>query len=170
MVILNGGKTPLLIVDGYNIIGTWDELKTLKKSDMGSARDQLIAVLAAFCPWTWKRIIVVFDGQEFAWDHVDGVEIVFTENRETADTMIERLAAGLTASYTVEVATSDFAEYRAASSVGAAVLSADALRERLDEQRERYRRYLGTPQKKGLMLNNILAGSILDALEKMRRS
>ncbi|OPL10033.1 MAG: hypothetical protein AVO34_12480 [Firmicutes bacterium ML8_F2] len=170
MVVLTGVKVPLLIVDGYNIIGAWDELKSLKKSDMGSARDQLVAVLAAFCPWTWKRIIVVFDGQEFAWDHVDGVEVVFTESRETADTMIERLAAGLTASYAVEVATSDFAEYRAASSVGAVVLSAAALRQRLNEQRERYRRHLGSTQKKGLMLNNILAGSVLDALERIRRS
>ena len=170
MVVLNGVKMPILIVDGYNIIGAWDKLKALKKNDMGSARDQLVAVLAAFRPWSWKRIIVVFDGQEFAWDHIDGVEVVFTGSRETADTMIERLAAGLAASYEVEVATSDFAEYRASSSVGATVLSAAALRERLNQQRERYRRHLGSPQKKGLMLNNILAESVLDALERIRRS
>lgn len=170
MVVLTGVKGSVLIVDGYNIIGSWDELKELKRSDMGSARDQLVAVLAAFCPWSWKRILVVFDGQEFAWDHIDGVEVVFTGSRETADTMIERLAAGLAASYEVEVATSDFAEGRAASSVGAAVLSATDLRERLNRQRERYRLYLGSPQKKGLMLNNVLAESVLEALEKIRRS
>ncbi|MCJ7807090.1 MAG: NYN domain-containing protein, partial [Clostridia bacterium] len=86
---------PILIVDGYNIIGAWDELKKLKETSMGSARDQLIATLSAYYPWCWKRIIIVFDGQRYAWEHVDGVEAVFTEDRESADTMIEKLAAGL---------------------------------------------------------------------------
>lgn len=161
---------PILIVDGYNIIGAWEELKKLKESDMGSARAQLIAVLSAYAPWCWERIIIVFDGQDFAWEDVDGVEVVFTEGRETADTMIEKLAAGLSTCNRVEVATSDFAEYRAASNLGAIVLSAAALKERLEEESRSYRcRLADGTGRRGLMLNDLLHKSVLDSLERLRR-
>ena len=160
----------VLIVDGYNIIGAWDELKELKKTDMGSARDQLIATLAAYYPWHWERIIIVFDGQQFDWSSVDGVEVVFTKDKETADTMIEKLAAGLTSYFQVEVATSDYAELRAASALGARVLSAPVLKERLEEQRSSYRRLLyDQSDTRGIMLNDILSKSVLDILERLRR-
>lgn len=163
-------KALILIVDGYNIIGAWEDLKKLKESDMGSARAQLIATLSAYYPWCWERIIVVFDGRRFAWEHLDGVEVVFTEDRETADTLIERLAAGFASYYRVEVATSDFAEYQAASNLGATVLSAVALQERIVEERNAYRRRLADQSDKpGIMLNDLLNKSVLDDLEKLRR-
>lgn len=161
---------PILIVDGYNIIGAWEELKKLKESDLGSARAQLIAVLSAYFPWCWERIIIVFDGQSFAWEEIDGVEVVFTEGRETADTMIEKLAAGLSTYNRVEVATSDFAEYRAASNLGAIVLSAVALKERLEEESRSYRRRLADKAgRRGVMINDLLHKSVLDSLERLRR-
>jgi uncharacterized protein len=164
-------KALILIVDGYNIIGAWDELKQLKHNDFGSAREQLIASLSAYYPWCWERIIIVFDGRNYDWQHADGVEVVFTEERESADTMIEKLAAGLSLYYRVEVATSDFAELRAVSALGATVLSAQALRERLAFERESYRERLARKTKKGgLLLNEMLQESVLEGLEKMRRS
>ncbi len=160
---------PVLIVDGYNIIGAWDHLKEMKKDDLGSARDQLIADLSGFYPWCWERIIIVFDGQQYEWEDIDGVEVVFTGKKETADTMVERLAAGLVLQHKVEVATSDIAENRAASAVGAMVISAAALLERLQERSSSYRRLLGKRKKDGLMLNDILHESVLESLEKFRR-
>jgi len=138
-------KAPILIVDGYNIIGSWENLKLLKEKNFGSARDQLISMLAAFYPWCWERIIIVFDGQNFAWDDHDGVEVVFTEANESADTLIERLAAGFAAYYRVEVATSDFAELRAA-------------------------RLARKNKGKNLSLNDLLQQSVIDGLEKLRNS
>jgi uncharacterized protein len=164
-------KALILIVDGYNIIGAWDDLKQLKKNDFGSAREQLIATLSAYYPWCWERIIVVFDGRYYAWQHLDGVEVVFTEGKESADTMIEKLAAGLSVYYRVEVATSDFAELRAVSALGATVLSAPALKERLAVERETYRERLARKtEKKGLLLNELLQQSVIDSLERLRRS
>lgn len=161
---------PILIVDGYNIIGDWDELKSLKARDLGSARDQLISILSAYYPWCWERIIIVFDGQRFAWEHYDGVEVVFTEGRQTADTMIEKLTAGFSPYYSIEVATSDFAELRAASNLGALVLSAPSLKERLEEQKRIYRSSLKDQTSSGgIMLNDLLNKSMLDTLEKLRR-
>ncbi len=162
---------PVLIVDGYNIIGAWDDLKALRDRDMGSARDQLISILSAYTCWGWERIIVVFDGREFAWEYFDGVEVVFTGAKETADTMIERLAAGLTHCGRVEVATSDSAEYIAASGYGATVMSARALREQLDQRSEDYRSRLARKREgRGLMLNDLLNKTVLESLEKLRRS
>ena len=84
--------------------------------------------------------------------------------------MIEKLAAGLSPYYRVEVATSDFAEYRAASNLGATVLSAPALKERLQEQQESYRgRVAKKRPSKGILLNDLLNKSVLESLEKMRR-
>ena len=163
-------KAAILIVDGYNIIGSWDNLVKLKLLDLGSARDQLIATLAAFYPWCWERIIIVFDGRRFDWDHLAGVEVVFTEGRETADTMIEKLAAGLSPYYRVEVATSDFAEFRAASNLGALVLSAQGLKDRLKEEQGKYQSQLADLKNlKGVRLNDLLNPSVLNSLERLRR-
>jgi len=139
----------ILIVDGYNIIGAWDDLKALKEADFGSARDQLISTLSAYYPWCWERIIIVFDGQRFNWEHLDGVEVV---------------------GYRVEVATSDFAEHRAAAALGASVLSAQDLKERLEEQKLIYRNRLNkSTQKSGIMINDLLQQSVIDNLERLRR-
>ncbi len=161
---------PVLIIDGYNIIGAWEDLKAMMERDIGSARDQLISFMAGYRDWAWDRIIIVFDGQNYAWEEIDGVEVVFTGGRETADTLIERLSAGLSVNYGVEVATSDFAEYRAASNVGARVYSAASLKEKLMEKRESYRRLTGTKKKEGLMLNDVLNKSVLNSLDRLRRS
>ncbi len=161
----------VLIVDGYNIIGAWDELKELKSRDMGSARDQLISTLSAHCPWGWKRIIIVFDGRNFDWGYREGLEVVFTAAQETADTMIERLAAGLSHCSQVRVATSDVAEYRAASALGATVMSAGALKEELAEQRRVYQDELARSSGgRPIMLNEGLNESVLESLEKLRRA
>ncbi|MFO7953173.1 MAG: NYN domain-containing protein [Bacillota bacterium] len=160
---------PVLIVDGYNIIGAWDYLKEMKKRDLGSARDQLIDDLSGFLPWCWERIIIVFDGQSYEWEDLGGVEVVFTGKKQTADTMIEHLAAGLVLKYPVEVATSDIAENRAASAVGAMVISASALQEKIEERSSGYRRLTGKRKKEGLMLNDLLNESILEGLEKFKR-
>ncbi len=160
---------PILLVDGYNIIGDWEELKLLKEEDFGSARDQLVSILSAYHPWCWERIIIVFDGQKFAWEKAEGVEVVFTDNHETADTLIERLAAGLTLRNPVEVATSDFAEYRAASNLGAYVMSAAALKERLAEKQQDYRERLNKHNDpKGIMLNEILHKKVVESLDKLK--
>lgn len=162
-------KATVLVVDGYNIIGAWDDLKALKESDLGSARDQLIAILSAYYPWCWERIIIVFDGRSFDWQRLDGIEVVFTGSSESADTMVEKLTAGLAVYYRVEVATSDYAELRAAVALGATALSAPAFKERLEAEREACRERLARKNpNKGLALNDLLRQPVLDRLEWLR--
>lgn len=51
----------ILLVDGYNIIGAWPELRSLKKTNLSHARDRLIEKMAEYQGYTGYRVIVVFD-------------------------------------------------------------------------------------------------------------
>ncbi|MFC7061804.1 NYN domain-containing protein [Halobacillus seohaensis] len=114
----------VLLVDGYNIIGAWPELKKLKDEDLKQARDLLVEMMAEYQSYTDDRIIIVFDAY-----HVRGlehkqknykIEIIYTKENETADERIEKLAGQLNDVRTqVYVATSDYAEQRTIFAQGA---------------------------------------------------
>ncbi|OPY59362.1 MAG: YacP-like NYN domain protein [Pelotomaculum sp. PtaU1.Bin065] len=104
-----------LIVDGYNIIFAWPEFEKLKESSIDYARSKLVAILADYSSLSGQKVIVVFDAykQKNITDKaeiIDGVEVVFTQQGETADTLIERLAGNLSKEGLVYVATLDWAE------------------------------------------------------------
>jgi len=160
----------ILVIDGYNVIGTWKALKEMSKKDMGSAREQLISMLSSLYPWCWERIIVVFDGQNYSWMNIDGIEIVYTSEKETADTMIEKLSAGLSLQDEVIVATSDSEEYRAAYALGARVISAEMLAEVIDDCRNAIRQNTGkSTVGKGIIIHDLINQGVKDSLEKMRK-
>lgn len=122
----------ILVVDGYNIIGAWDELKKMKETDMAQARDMLIDYMAEYQAYNGQRVIVVFDayyvqGKASKYDKYE-VEVIFTKEKETADECIERLVRELMNVKTkVYVATSDFAEQRTIFGSGALRISAREL-------------------------------------------
>ncbi|MCD5326059.1 MULTISPECIES: NYN domain-containing protein [Pontibacillus] len=122
----------VLIVDGYNIIGAWPELQSLKDYDLGQARDLLIERMAEYRAFSKNRVIVVFDayyvqGIEKKRKNYD-VEIVFTRENETADERIEKLVQEVKNIRTqVYVATSDYTEQRTIFAQGALRLSAREL-------------------------------------------
>ncbi|MHC0039224.1 NYN domain-containing protein [Pseudoneobacillus sp. C159] len=105
----------ILLVDGYNMIGAWGELRALRDKDLPAARDRLIEMMAEYQAYTGYRVIIVFDAH-----YVQGiekkyrnykVEIIFTKENETADERIEKLAIQLNNRRTqVHVATSDYTE------------------------------------------------------------
>ena len=105
----------ILIVDGYNIIGAWPELISLKKRDLGAARDSLVEKMAEYQAYTGFRVIVVFDahyvqGIEKKYNNYK-VEVIFTKENESADERIEKLASSLNNRRTqIHVATSDLTE------------------------------------------------------------
>jgi predicted RNA-binding protein with PIN domain len=105
----------ILIVDGYNIIGAWPELRKLKEHDLASARDLLISKMAEYQGFTGNKVIIVFDahlvqGIEKKYTNHQ-VDVIFTREHETADERIEKLAKQLINARTkVYVATSDYTE------------------------------------------------------------
>ncbi|WP_017186380.1 NYN domain-containing protein, partial [Alkalibacillus haloalkaliphilus] len=105
----------VLVVDGYNMIGDWPELKKLRDHDLEAARNRLIEMLAEYQAYIGHRVVVVFDAYtvrdvERHYNQLQ-VEVIYTKEKETADEKIEKLVKEIMNVKTkVYVATSDYAE------------------------------------------------------------
>ncbi|MFR1759990.1 MAG: NYN domain-containing protein [Christensenellaceae bacterium] len=124
----------ILIVDGYNILHSWGHLnQAIAKIGLDGARDRLIAELEDYAGTTHTQVIVVFDAYHtqrmlLTQQQRNGVEVVFTRHKETADHYIERLVSTLdTRQYDVRVATSDGVEQVVVMGRGASRISAREL-------------------------------------------
>ncbi len=101
-----------LIIDGYNVLFAWEETKALSAKSLDLARSRLMDILADYRGFTGDEILLVFDayrspdnsGKRF--EH-HGIEVVFTENGESADAYIERMANRIGRDDRVTVVSSD---------------------------------------------------------------
>ncbi|MDO4745845.1 MAG: TetM/TetW/TetO/TetS family tetracycline resistance ribosomal protection protein, partial [Bacillota bacterium] len=123
-------KEEYLLVDGYNIIFAWEQLKDLAKVNIDGAREALIEILANYQGFKKCRVIVVFDayrvkGGERHFEKYDNVDVVYTAEAETADMYIEKTAHEKAKDYLVRVATSDRLEQMIIVGSGAFKISAD---------------------------------------------
>lgn len=101
-----------LLVDGYNIIFSWDELKKIAKDNLDLAREMLINTLCNYQGIYGCEVILVFDayrvkGNTGTVQKVHNINVIYTKEAETADTYIERTSHELSRDYRVRVATSD---------------------------------------------------------------
>ena len=123
--------TEYLLVDGYNVIFAWDELKRLAQTDLAAARAALTGVLANYQGFRKCVVILVFDayrvkGNPGSVETVDGVKVVYTKEAQTADAYIERATYELRRERRVRVATSDNLEQVIILGHGAERISAAA--------------------------------------------
>ncbi|MBE6752800.1 MAG: GTP-binding protein [Ruminococcaceae bacterium] len=101
-----------VIVDGYNVIFAWDELKQIAQHSLESARDRLMNMLCSYSAYTGINVILVFDayrvpaGQGERFDF-HNIHIVYTKERELGDVYIEKLVAEIGKNEYVRVVTSD---------------------------------------------------------------
>ncbi|MDN5325368.1 MAG: uncharacterized protein PWP41_63 [Moorella sp. (in: firmicutes)] len=131
----------VLIVDGYNLLHNWPELTRLKESSFEHARDKLITELINYQAYWGGKVIVVFDAHKVPGavekrEKLGGVEVIYSREGETADTVIERLVGDLIATGRVYVATSDWAEQRMILGKGALRLPARELKVNLEQARQ----------------------------------
>ena len=136
-----------LLVDGYNIIFAWDELRTLAESTLEGARDALTDILSNYQGYRNMHIILVFDAYRVengtgSVCRIGNIDVVYTKEAETADQYIEKTTHEIGRKYDVTVATSDAAEQVIIWAQGARRMSARELREEIaqtaDEIRENY--------------------------------
>lgn len=104
--------TEYLLVDGYNIIFAWDNLKKIAENSLEDARDKLVSILSNYQGAKGIELIIVFDahllkGNSGSKEKIGKVHIVYTKEAETADTYIELITHSLAKDYKVRVATSD---------------------------------------------------------------
>ena len=104
-----------LLVDGYNIIFAWDELKKQASQSLDLARTTLIHRLCNYQGFCGTKIILVFDAYRVkknpgSVENFRNISVVYTKEAETADSYIQKVSHELSKKHRVRVATSDAAE------------------------------------------------------------
>ena len=125
-----------LLIDGYNIIFAWEDLRELAMRDIMAARDKLIDLIVDFAGFRREHVILVFDAYKVRGGRgevirVGGIDVIYTKEAETADLYIEKAAHELSKKYKVTVATSDAVEQVIIYGAGAYRMSAQNLLEEL---------------------------------------
>ena len=132
------GRMEYLLVDGYNIIFAWDELKAIARESLDAARRALCDLLCNYQGCRGCRVIAVFDaykvrGGQGSVEKYHNIHVVYTKEAETADAYIERATYELGKQYRVKVATSDGPEQLIILGHGALRVSASSFREEMEQ-------------------------------------
>ncbi len=126
-----------LLVDGYNIIFSWDELSKIARENLDLARSNLINIMCNYQGFKNCNLILVFDAYKVKSDReiekYGNVSVVYTREAETADMYIEKTAQKLGADNRVRVATSDGTEQLIILGAGATRVSAREFKMEVDE-------------------------------------
>jgi len=135
-------KEEYLLVDGYNIIHAWPELRELVDDNMEGARMKLLDTLSNYQGVRECQIIVVFDAyrvQGHFEEVIDyhNIHMIYTKEAQTADQYIERFAHDNQKKYNITVATSDGLQQLIIRGAGCALLSARELKVEIDGVNER---------------------------------
>lgn len=155
-VVVPARREHYLLVDGYNVIHAWPELKALAEEDMDIARNRLLDALSSYQGLKKNRVIVVFDAYRVQNRTVaevmdyHNIHVVYTKEAQTADEYIEKFAHDHKREYDIVVATSDALQQVIIRNSGCSLLSARELKEELDSVKEK-------------------AGSALTRQQRMRR-
>lgn len=137
-------KDDYLLVDGYNVIFAWNNLKALAAVNIDSARDRLLDILSNYQGMKGMEIIVVFDayrvsGHKTEFFDYHNIHVVYTREAETADRYIERFAHENSKKYNITVATSDGLEQIIIRGAGCFLLSSRDLEEEVERANRQFR-------------------------------
>lgn len=133
-----------LLVDGYNIIFSWEELKDLATVNIDAARNKLMDILCNYQGFKKCELIVVFDAYKLEGHPVEisdyhNIHVVYTKEAETADQYIEKLVHQIGKKYDVTVATSDKLEQVIILGQGAKRMSAKDFKEEVERMNQQIR-------------------------------
>ena len=133
-----------LLVDGYNIIFAWEELKALAEENIDGARDRLLDIMSNYQGYKKATVIVVFDAYRVEGHREEiiryhNVYAVYTKEAETADQYIEKTVHEIGRKHEVTVATSDRLEQVIIRGEGGRLISARELEEEVEMVRREIR-------------------------------
>lgn len=131
-----------LLVDGYNIIFAWDELKALAAENLEGARTKLMEIMCNYQGFCGCHLILVFDaykvkGNPGSVEQFHNISVVYTKEAETADMYIEKTTKEIARKKRVRVATSDGMEQIIILGHGAIRISARAFQEEVKRVNDR---------------------------------
>lgn len=163
-----------LLVDGYNIIFAWEELKALAEINIESARDKLMDILSNYQGFRQCILILVFDayrvpGNPGSVMKYHNIDVVFTKEAETADQYIEKTAHVLGKQHHVTVATSDALEQIIIFGQGARRLSAREFLEEIERTHQEIRETWEARRNSGKnYLFNHMTPELAEVMEEVR--
>ena len=140
-------RTRYLLVDGYNIIFAWEELRELAGEDIEAARGRLMDILCNYQGFTRYQLILVFDAYRVQNHRAEifnyhNIHVVYTREAETADQYIEKFAHENARAYDVTVATSDGLEQIIIRGEGCHLFSARDFQEEIRRAEGQMREYM----------------------------
>ncbi len=142
-----------VIVDGYNVIYSWENLRNMAKSGLDEARESLLDILSNYVAFTKTELTAVFDAYRVAGGQGgeytrDGFRVVFTKADETADAYIEKMMTKLGPDYNIKVVTGDRLVQISAVSAGVSRMTAEEFRQEItrvgNEITDFIKKYKGT--------------------------
>lgn len=163
-----------LLVDGYNIIFAWDELKALGEENLDAARSKLMDILSNYQGYVGCKLILVFDayklkGHDREVMKYHNIYVVYTKEAETADQYIEKTTHELGKDNEILVATSDHLEQIIVMGQGASRISADDFYEEVERVSEEIRRVEKERRRnKGNYLFDYMDEDTADRVENVR--
>jgi len=166
-------KEAYLLVDGYNVIFAWDELKELAEKNLDGARGRLLDLLCNYQAVKGCRLIAVFDAYRLAGHPTEvsdyhNIHVVFKKEAETADQYIEKFAHENSHKYDVTVATSDGLEQIIIIGEGCRLMSSRELKEDIERlSREIVREFEGANPGGGAGVGEKLAEKLQGIKEKL---
>ena len=136
-----------LLVDGYNVIFAWEELKELSKISLDAARGKLLDIMCNYQGYCGISVIVVFDaykvkGNPGSVERYHNIDVIYTKEAETADMYIEKVTHKIGKKNKVTVASSDGLEQTIVMQQGALRMSALELQQRVKRIEEDMRSFV----------------------------
>ena len=157
-----------VIVDGYNVIFAWDDLKQMSEISLESARERLMQILCNYAAFTKHNVALVFDAYKVPGNRTTrfdfhNIHVVYTKERELGDVYIQKLISEIGKNEHVRVVTSDGLIQLSAVKAGVLRMSAREFEEEVDRVHEKigemlYRMRDEAPE--------ILFGDIIDRYKK----
>ena len=137
-----------LLVDGYNVIFAWDDLRKLADGNLDAARRRLMDILCNYAGYRRCVPILVFDAYKVRGgarevEQYHNLYVVYTREAETADMYIERATHELAKEHRTRVVSSDGAEQIIVMGHGALRVSARAFEEEVRAVEKEIREFLG---------------------------
>lgn len=167
-------KEEYLLVDGYNVIFAWEELKELAEENLDGARGKLLDLLCNYQAVKKCNLIAVFDAYRLAGHPTEildyhNIHVVYTREAETADQYIEKFAHENGKRYDVTVATSDGLEQIIITGEGCRLISSRELQEEIMQVSQQVLEEFGRVQPGSkITLRELLSGQQVREMEKIR--
>lgn len=165
-----------LIVDGYNVINSWDILKDLAKNELEEAREKLNFILGEYAAYKGIYAVIVYDAYRVKTHskretEAANLKVVFTKEKQTADAYIEKMMTelGPKRHLIIKVATDDMAEQQMILGKGASRISTRELWLEVKNSRVRIKDITAKKTVQKNTLENLVDEDVLEKLEKIRK-